>query len=117
ALDIQARAQARLVRGYGYDTGFMKSSIYTVTSQGSSYGAKLHNQGNRELLPQAQRKTGLGVASALVAVGAAYGQDVEFGTSKMAAKPFLIPAAEAVRPVLAEALSRLVFALEAASYE
>lgn len=32
-----------------------------------------------------------------VVVGAPYGQFVEFGTSRMAAQPFFIPAAESVR--------------------
>ncbi len=43
-----------------------------------------------------------------VRVGAEYGAFVEFGTRRMAARPYLIPAVEQVRPRLLTALSRLV---------
>lgn len=43
-----------------------------------------------------------------VGVGVAYGPYVEFGTSKMAAQPYLTPAVEAVRGPFAAALAELL---------
>ena len=45
---------------------------------------------------------------ALVAVGAVYGWFVEYGTSHMGARPFLIPAMESVRSSFLRALHQLV---------
>jgi HK97 gp10 family phage protein len=42
-----------------------------------------------------------------VEVGAHYGIYVEFGTRRMRAQPYFVPAAEAVRPVFARAVARL----------
>ena len=116
AFDVQAAAQSVLRTGYGLDTGFMKSSIYTVTSTGSGYGQRLVNPGDRELAPQVERTISPNVVSAIVAVGASYGLFVEYGTSKMAARPFLIPAAEKVQPAFLAAMSRLEFALAAGQF-
>lgn len=41
-----------------------------------------------------------------VTVGAEYGAYLEFGTSRMAPRPFMAPAVEAVRPAFVEAVSR-----------
>lgn len=49
-----------------------------------------------------------GALSAEVNAGAYYSVFVEFGTYKMGAQPFMVPAAEAVRPMFIAAMSRLV---------
>ena len=49
-----------------------------------------------------------GVAEAEVVVGDFKGHFHEFGTSKMAATPFLIPAAEEIRDDLARAMREIV---------
>lgn len=43
-----------------------------------------------------------------VSVGAAYAVFVEFGTSRMAARPYLVPAVEAVAPGFIDALAKVV---------
>ena len=104
AIDIQARAQASLKYGHGVRSGFLKSSIYTVTHDKSTYGQNLEGEG--ELLPEVE-KPAESEHTAYIAVGAEYGVYVEYGTSKMAAIPYLLPAADAVRPVFVELMSRL----------
>lgn len=101
-LDVQAAAQAGVV----VDTGYLKSSIYTHTADGSTYGQGIKGAGpGRELLPDVgapeNDQTGF------VGVGANYGVYVEFGTSKMAAQPYLVPAAEQVGPSYQAAWEKL----------
>lgn len=43
-----------------------------------------------------------------VAVGVNYGAFVEYGTTRMAAQPFLTPAVEAVKPALFAALESMI---------
>ena len=103
AFDIQALAMATApVR-----TGFLKSSIYTVTKGESTYS---NIEGDGPLLPEVDQPSD--DTTAYVAVGAEYGIYVEMGTSKMGAQPYLIPAAEAVRPAFIEAMTRLEDALK-----
>lgn len=66
------------------DTGFLRSSIQTSV---------------------------IDAFTAEVAVGAHYAAYVEFGTSRMAARPYLTPAVERNRPRLIEALGMLERAL------
>jgi hypothetical protein len=84
-------------------TGFLKSSIYTVTSAGSTYG---QGAGAGELLPEAALLHD-GSANALVGVGANYGAYVEYGTSHGPSQPFLQPAMEAVAPSFEMAMEAL----------
>jgi hypothetical protein len=88
-LDIQRGAQQRAA----VDTGFMRSSIYTVTSDGSSYGQSL--VGDREQLPEIPAPEN--DTTGWVAVGATYGAPVEFGSAHGPAQPYLTPATEAAR--------------------
>lgn len=105
AFDIQALAQAQVK----VVTGFLKSSIYTVTKDESTYSS-IPDNGQGELLPEVDRPADKGTA--YVAVGADYGIYVEMGTSKMSAQPYLIPAAEAVRPAFVAAMTELEAALK-----
>src|SRR5579872_7253601 len=73
-------------------TGFLRSSHYTVTSKGSTYGGGVVGKG--ELLGELPTP---GEGKALVGVAASHGIYVEYGMHKMAAQPFLTPAAEALR--------------------
>lgn len=108
ALDIERGAKERAPVA----TGYLRNSIYAVTHTSSDYG-----QGGGEppkgasLLPEVEKpKDG---HTAYVAVGANYGAFVELGTSKMAAQPYLIPAADAVRPAFTDAMSRIEAAMKA----
>ena len=106
AFDIQAMAMATAPVA----TGFLKSSIYVVTHDRSTYASSLNKafvKGHDvaklmdEVEPPPDDQT------AYVAVGAEYGIYVEYGTSKMAAQPYLTPAYEFVRPSILEAMARL----------
>lgn len=102
--DIQNGAQRRAP----VDTGFLRSSIYTVTSKGSTYGQGL--KGDRQQqpeIPAAENDT-----TGYVAVGAEYGIYVEFGASGRPAQPYMVPAAEAVRPSFEQAGQRLQAAFD-----
>lgn len=91
--DVQAAAQARCPVA----TGYLKSSIYTHTSEASTYGQGVVGGGpGAFLLPDVGKPEN--DTTAFVGVGANYGIYVEFGTSRMAAQPYLTPAAEAVAP-------------------
>jgi HK97 gp10 family phage protein len=124
AYDIEAAAK----QAAPVDTGFLRNSIYTVTSQGSRYGGAQARAENRRSEKYAgtrrSRRLGKRVSvggrmlpevdgpasdlDAIVAVGAGYGAYVELGTSRMAGRPFLGPAAEAVRPAFEAAMRRLL---------
>lgn len=106
AFDIQAHAAA----GKPRDTGFLKSSIYVVTKNASTYGQNLEGDGTGEMLPEVEKPTSPTVA--YVAVGANYGVYQEFGTVNMAAQPYLVPAAEYVYPQFIAALTELEASLE-----
>lgn len=99
SFDVQALAQTRAP----VDTGFLKSSIYTVTHNSSTYGQGL--QGESTLLPEIDKPAD--DLTAFVAVGANYGAYVEYGTSRMAAQPYFHPAFDAVEPVFKAALAQL----------
>lgn len=110
AFDIQKLA----AENAPVDTGFLKSSIYTVTQGASTYGQGVTAGGggpDTRLLDEVAAPTS--ATEAVVAVGANYGAFVELGTKNMAAQPYLIPAAEAERPQLTAALSRLEEAMKA----
>lgn len=112
AFDIQAHAQAQVK----VVTGFLKSSIYTVAKGGTTYtyadasSAAAAINPDAELLPEVEAPSD--DTTAYVAVGADYGLYVEMGTSKMAAQPYLIPAAEFVRPVFLARMAELETALK-----
>jgi hypothetical protein len=105
AFDIAARA----IDGPPRDTGFMKGSIYVA----------LHSGQNLYPYPDGLEPTHPGAAlleqveappndrTAYVAVGASYGIYVELGTANMAAQPYLLPAAEFVKPEYLTALRGL----------
>lgn len=126
AFDMVAQAQA----GAPVDTGFLKNSIYAVTSEKSTYGGavqvakltpnksgfisrrKLQNFVKKRARQRGQEAMMLpqvaGVSdelTAYVAVGASYGIYVEMGTTRMPARPYFYPAVEAVRPGFEAALS------------
>lgn len=101
AFDVQAQAQSRAPVA----TGFLKSSIYVRTETMSTYGTGVGEGAHGSyLLPEVEAPDGY---NAYVAVGANYGQFIEYGTSKMAAQPYLIPAADAVRPTFIAAWNKL----------
>lgn len=109
AFDIQARAQANAP----VDTGFLKASIYTVTWKSSNYGqgkrsktgGKTKFTGTYELFPEIEKP--YDDQTAYVAVGATYGEYVEYGTVHMPAQPYMTPAIEAVRPSFEAALGKI----------
>lgn len=102
AFDIQAWAAAAAP----VDTGFLKSSIYVVTKDSSTYGQGVTNPPEgAEMLDEVSAPGS--PTEAIVAVGASYGVYVEFGTVFMNAQPYLTPAAEAVRPMFIASLETL----------
>lgn len=89
AFDIQANAQSKAA----VDTGFMKSSIYTVTAQGSTYGeADTPPRKDSYLLPEVGPLEN--DATAYVAAGANYSVYVDRGTRHMPPQPFFTPAVD-----------------------
>ncbi|HLH22445.1 MAG TPA: HK97-gp10 family putative phage morphogenesis protein [Chloroflexota bacterium] len=104
AFDVEARAK----QAAPIDTGALRNSIYTRTRKESGYGAARSAaqgaNGQARMLPEHERPDDL---AAVVAVGAEYGVYVELGTRRMGARPFLGPAAEAVRPAFVEAMKAL----------
>lgn len=100
ALDCEAAAKGNAPVA----TGFLRDSIYTRTATSSGYGQAGEPPPGAELLPEVDKPDS---GTAYVAVGANYGVFVEFGTSKMAAQPYLVPAAEAVGPSFVAAMAEL----------
>ena len=80
-----------------YDTTALRNSIYTVTEKENDYD-KAENAAkskNPRVQTEAHPKPGKGEARVGPCVD--YAEYQEFGTSKMAAQPYLIPAVERVR--------------------
>ena len=100
AFNIQAGAQ----QNAPVDTGFLKNSIYTVTSSDSNYSAGGEDS-KHQLLPEIEHPTSS--TEAAVAVGASYGVYQEFGWVHGAAQPYLTPAVEAERSAFLAALQQL----------
>lgn len=64
---------------------------------------------DRELVKMIKRLEGKGKVVRILADGVDYGVHQEFGTSRMAGKPFMTPAIEHVRPALGnEAMKQIV---------
>ena len=127
-LDIQAKA----ARNAPVDTGFLRSSIYVTGSFGSTYAEELEKSTrpsdkptksgkprglskrqravkakmNTDLLPEIATDPN-DELTGYVAVGAAYGAYLEFGTRHMTARPYLYPAVEAMRGSFEDALSKI----------
>jgi HK97 gp10 family phage protein len=100
--DVQAAAVAKCP----HVTGYLKSSIYTHTWDSSGYGQGVVGaKPGTVLLPDLGRPPN--DHTAFIGVGANYGIYVEFGTSRMAAQPYLTPAADEVRPSYVESFRRM----------
>lgn len=82
------------------DTGFMRNSIYVRTEDSSDRRGASGGPG-QTLFPELEAAAH---NEAFVAVGAAYGIFLEYGTSKMAAQPYLTPAVEAERQPFLDAI-------------
>lgn len=100
ALDVQALAASNAP----VDTGFLRNSIYTVTSQGSTYGDAGSPPGDSYLLPEVGAPSD--EYTAYVAAGANYAAYVNYGTRFMVAQPFWEPAIDAGQAALEAAMSK-----------
>jgi hypothetical protein len=84
-------------------SGWMASTIYTVTSEGSTYGqTNGPAPGDSYLLPEGPAITD--PYTGYVAVAANYGMYPEYGTRFMPAQPYFYPAVEEGRQRLQAAL-------------
>jgi|SRR5579859_296974 len=100
AMDVEAAAKGMAA----VDTGFMRSAIYTVTADGSTYGQGVSGNGNLE--PELSEGTDDG-QTAWVVAGADYSIYVEMGTVHGSAQPFMAPAADQVQPSYEAAWEKL----------
>ncbi len=89
AHDCQANIQAHIRANGQIDTGFMVNSVYTVTSEGSSYS------GGTDALPEVQAPEN--DTTAYVGVAASYGYWQNYGTTRLPARPFFEPGIEETR--------------------
>jgi HK97 gp10 family phage protein len=101
AFDIQAQAEVLAP----LQSGFLRNSIYVVTSDSSSYGDAQPMVAGQVVLPEVEAPSS--PTEAIVAVGASYGIYQEYGTVHMPAHPYLLPALEAVQPTFLAVLERL----------
>ena len=106
AFDIEARAKMRAA----VDTGAMKNSIYVTLGTGESnytdaVADALDKNPMAAILPEAAKP---GEHEALIGPSVEYGPDVEYGTVKMAAQPFMTPAAEEVRDAFKKAMGQML---------
>lgn len=95
AFDIQANAAASAP----VDTGFLRNSIYTVTSDSSTY------KGGGKSLPEVEKPDN--DTTAYVAVGAAYGIYQELGTRFTTPHPFFYPAVDKAKGPFEDAMAKI----------
>lgn len=98
AFDCQGNIQGFIRANGQVDTGFMVNSVYTVTSEGSTYS------GGEQALPEVG---GADQTTAYVAVGANYAIFQNYGTRFQPGKPFFEPGIEQTRPGFDAACSAL----------
>ena len=112
AFNVEARAKSHAA----VDTGAMRAAIYTVTHDSSGYSGAAAEATSasaeaaehlQEEEPQPAKAT-----SAVVHAGMDYSVYVEYGTGRMAAQPFMTPAAAEESPRLQQALRKLAAELE-----
>jgi HK97 gp10 family phage protein len=92
------------------DTGFLFDSIYVAAFDSSDYGSGGFGGEHQELFPEVE--TPPDEFTAYVAVGATYGEFVEYGTIHMAPEPFFTPAVMWGEGELEDELARIVADLE-----
>jgi HK97 gp10 family phage protein len=97
AFDIQALAASNAP----VDTGFLKNSVYTVTSKSSNYDGS----GGEKMLSETPVPDN--DLTAYVGVGANYGIYLEYGTVHQPAQPYLTPAVESVFPAFEAAIEAI----------
>ncbi|MGH2519755.1 MAG: hypothetical protein ACRDF8_08130 [Chloroflexota bacterium] len=106
AFDIQRDAMGLAA----VDTGAMKNAVYVETSGDSSYGeaASAAEGMNPEGTVLSEVQSPPDDLTAIVAEAMSYGAYQEMGTVRMAAHPYMTPAAEANRQPFLSAMSRLL---------
>jgi len=97
AFKAQANIQSQIQANGQVDTGFMLNSVYTVTSDGSTYSGGEHALPEVEAPPDDK--------TAYVAVGASYAIFQDMGTRFIPARPFFEPGIDATRSDFEAALS------------
>lgn len=117
AFAIEAEAKVRAA----VDTGAMRASIYVETVNKSGQ-QKAHGDAERKYPgPGKRTKKRRGPVpwikssppafhklEAIVVVGVEYGKHVEFGTHRMPARPFLIPAARSLKQAFRDQVARAI---------
>jgi hypothetical protein len=107
AIDLQANIQGRIRANGQVDTGFMVNSVYSVTSDNSTY------QGGVDALPPVAAPSS--PTEAYVAVAAKYGVYQNNGTRYLPARPFFEPGVEATRPGFEAAIAAIEAKLQEAA--
>ncbi len=96
AFDCQDAIAAQISANGQIDTGFMYSSVYNRTADGSTYGQTQTPPGDSYLLPEVEAPPD--DLTAYFAVAANYGIFQNYGTRYLPARPFFEPGVERVRP-------------------
>jgi HK97 gp10 family phage protein len=109
SVEFRAKAHAKVL------TGAMRAAIYTVTRDGSGYAeaaAEVAATPNVHAEMQSEEPRPEKEMSAVVHAGMNYSVYVEYGTGRMAAQPFMAPAAAEEQPNLQRALGALARQLD-----
>lgn len=106
AFDVEGQAKMRAA----VDTGALKSSIYVTLGNGeSTYGQAvadaLSANPNAGIVPEFPKPP---EHEAVIGPSVDYGVHVEYGTSRMSGQPFMIPAAEVLRPAFIAAMKQML---------
>lgn len=108
AFVLEGEAKNNIQRMKAIDTGFMLNSVYSTSRPENNFAdaeakAKAKNA-SEDMLPQVR----VGKAQAAVCVGAKYANHIEYGTARMASRPFLRQAAQTHSDEAVEAIGEAI---------
>lgn len=108
AVAVQARAKQILTETAAVDTGRLRNSIAAADTEDQVVSASSQATGADEGGVEAPNRLSAATRNATIGTNVEYAPKIHYGTRRMPARPFLVPAVEEERPRLVERLEKAV---------